>query len=65
VFEPKSKASRVARNPRTGDKVPVPEKTTVKYKVGRHMKNRIQKEDDPSGGGRDRGVTEETVSTNP
>ncbi len=46
VFEPKSKAHRVARNPRTGDKVEVPEKTTVKFKVGRLMKKRIQREDD-------------------
>ncbi len=42
VFEPKSKAQRVARNPRTGAKVQVPEKTTVKFKVGRLMKKRIQ-----------------------
>jgi nucleoid DNA-binding protein len=42
VFEPKSKAQRVARNPRTGDKVEVPEKTTVKFKVGRLMKKKIQ-----------------------
>jgi integration host factor subunit beta len=46
VFEPKSKAQRVARNPRTGDKVEVPEKTTVKFKVGRLMKKKIQREDD-------------------
>lgn len=44
VFEPKSKAERVARNPRTGEKVEVPEKTTVKFKVGRLMKKRIQRE---------------------
>ena len=42
VFEPKTKASRIARNPRTGDKVEVPEKTTVKFKVGRLMKKKIQ-----------------------
>lgn len=47
VFEPKSKAHRVARNPRTGDKVDVPEKTTVKFKVGRLMKKKIQKDDSP------------------
>ena len=46
VFEPKSKAQRIARNPRTGAKVQVPEKTTVKFKVGRLMKKRIQNEDD-------------------
>lgn len=42
VFEPKTKAERIARNPRTGDKVPVPAKTTVKFKVGRLMKKKIQ-----------------------
>ena len=46
VFEPKNKAQRVARNPRTGAKVSVPEKTTVKFKVGRLMKKRIQPEED-------------------
>ena len=48
VFEPKNKASRVARNPRTGEKVEVPEKTTVKFKVGRLMKKKIQKDYDPT-----------------
>jgi len=45
VFEPKNKAQRVARNPRTGERVEVPEKTTVKFKVGRLMKKKIQHED--------------------
>ena len=54
VFEPKTKASRIARNPRTGAKVEVPEKTTVKFKVGRLMKKKIQsdyvpgEDDEPS-----------------
>ena len=42
VFEPKTKARRIARNPRTGERVEVPEKTTAKFKVGRLMKQRIQ-----------------------
>ena len=50
VFEPKSKAQRVARNPRTGAKVQVPEKTTVKFKVGRLMKKRIQNDADGDDG---------------
>lgn len=49
VFEPTNKAQRVARNPRTGEKVEVPEKTTVKFKVSRLMKKRIQREDDDVG----------------
>ena len=44
VFEPKEKAKRVARNPRTGDRVEVPAKTTVKFKVGRKMKEEIQRD---------------------
>lgn len=57
VFEPKSKARRVARNPRTGAKVQVPEKTTVKFKVGRLMKKRIQNDgDETQEPGRDQGV---------
>ncbi|MBN1418194.1 MAG: integration host factor subunit beta [Planctomycetes bacterium] len=47
VFEPKVKAERIARNPRTGDKVVVPEKVTVKFKVGRLMKKKIQQDDTP------------------
>ncbi len=49
VFEPKTKAKRLARNPRTGEEVPVPEKTTVKFKVGRLMKKRIQKNSPATG----------------
>ena len=44
VFEPKEKARRVARNPRTGQRVAVPAKTTVKLKVARLMKKQIQKD---------------------
>ncbi|MCZ6793555.1 MAG: integration host factor subunit beta [Planctomycetota bacterium] len=66
VFEPKNKAQRVARNPRTGAKVQVPEKTTVKFKVGRLMKKKIQGEDssspDDETGGGGSGVTPEAVS---
>ncbi len=42
VFEPKSKAPRTARNPRTGDRIQVPEKVTVKFKAGRLMKEKMQ-----------------------
>ncbi len=42
VFEPKAKAARMARNPRTGDRIAVPEKVTVKFKSGRMMKERLQ-----------------------
>lgn len=58
VFEPKSKAERVARNPRTGDKVQVPEKTTVKFKVGRLMKKKIQRAEEGEDGSADGSVSE-------
>ena len=37
VFEPRKKAPRLARNPRTGEKIQVPQKVTVKFKAGRMM----------------------------
>jgi nucleoid DNA-binding protein len=41
VFESKVRAARQAQNPKTMDKVPVPAKRTVKFKVGRVMKARL------------------------
>jgi len=41
VFESRMRASRDAQNPKTLDKVHVPSKRTVKFKVGRVMKMRI------------------------
>ncbi len=38
VFEIKQRAPRVAQNPKTLERVPVPAKKTVKFKVGRLMK---------------------------
>ncbi len=38
VFEVKERAPRVAQNPKTMEKVKVPAKATVKFKVGRMMK---------------------------
>lgn len=42
VFEPRKKAPRLARNPRTGEKIQVPQKVTVKFKAGRMMKEKLQ-----------------------
>ena len=47
VFEPKERAARVAQNPKTLQRVEVPPKRTVKFKVGRLMKQL----DDPDGDG--------------
>lgn len=41
VFESKARAARVAQNPKTLERVTVPEKRTVKFKVGRVMKERL------------------------
>lgn len=41
VFESRIRASREAQNPKTMDKVFVPERRTVKFKVGRVMKMRL------------------------
>ena len=42
VFESKNRAARVAQNPKTLERVTVPPKRTVKFKVGRLMKQRMQ-----------------------
>jgi integration host factor subunit beta len=41
VFEVKRRAPRKARNPRTGDKVFVPEKYVVTFKPGKEMEERV------------------------
>ena len=38
VFEVKKRASRIGRNPRTGDQVPVPERRVVTFRPGKKMK---------------------------
>lgn len=42
VFEVKKRAARKARNPRTGDKVFVPEKSVVTFKPGKEMEERVR-----------------------
>ena len=49
VFEIKERAARKAQNPRTLEKVDVPAKRVVKFKVGRLMKERVGVEPDASG----------------
>ena len=41
VFESKVRAARVAQNPKTLERVKVPEKRTVKFKMGRVMKQKL------------------------
>jgi nucleoid DNA-binding protein len=42
VFEVKRRAPRKARNPRTGDKVFVPEKFVVTFKPGKEMEAKVR-----------------------
>lgn len=41
VFEVKTRASRIGRNPRTGDQVPVPERKVVTFRPGKKMKEQV------------------------
>lgn len=42
VFETRTRASRVAQNPKTLERVPVPAKRTIKFKMGRLMKEKLE-----------------------
>ncbi len=50
VFECKRRAARVAQNPKTLERVKVPPKRTVKFKVGRLMKLRMSQTDGDGSG---------------
>jgi integration host factor subunit beta len=41
VFETRTRAQRIAQNPKTLARVEVPAKKTVKFKIGRMMKDRL------------------------
>ena len=41
VFETRTRAARVAQNPKTLERVKVPAKRTVKFKMGRLMRERL------------------------
>jgi len=42
VFETRTRAARMAQNPKTLEKVRVPAKRSVKFKTGRLMRQRMQ-----------------------
>jgi len=44
VFESKLRAARTAQNPKTLERVEVPSKRTVRFKIGRLMKQRLVEE---------------------
>jgi integration host factor subunit beta len=41
VFETRTRASRIAQNPKTLERVEVPAKRTVKFKMGRLMREKL------------------------
>ena len=43
VFEPRTRQARTAQNPKTLERVHVPAKRTVKFKMGRKMHKRLNK----------------------
>jgi nucleoid DNA-binding protein len=45
VFEVKRRRARKARNPRTGEKLSVPERSVVTFKAGREMEARVNQSD--------------------
>jgi nucleoid DNA-binding protein len=63
VFEVRTRRPRMAQNPRTLQRVPVTAKRTVKFKVGRLMRDRVQEtKAPPARGGR---PVEVPAATNP
>jgi nucleoid DNA-binding protein len=48
VFEVKRRAPRKARNPRTGDRVSVPEKFVVSFRPGKEMEARVRQLEEQS-----------------
>jgi integration host factor subunit beta len=49
VFEIKNRAPRTAQNPKTLERVIVPRKKTVKFKLGRLLKQQLDEPDNPVG----------------
>lgn len=44
IFEPKKVAARKAQNPQTLEQVRIPARRTVKFKMGRLMKQKLKKQ---------------------
>lgn len=42
IFKVKSRRSRIGRNPKTGQAVPIPERKVVSFKVGMVMKKKVK-----------------------
>ena len=48
IFETKIRESRIAHNPKTLERVQVPAKRTVKFKIGKHMEQKLNSHDTDS-----------------
>lgn len=48
MFEVKTRAARMGRNPRTGAQVPVPERKVVTFRPGKNMKEVVSQERPPA-----------------
>ena len=53
VFEVKRRAPRKARNPRTGEKLFVPEKSVVTFRAGQNVQQRVEELGSENGDGAD------------
>jgi integration host factor subunit beta len=65
VFELRARKPRMAQNPRTLERVPVPGKTVVKFKSGRRLKEVIQKTATPRGAKGDRTAASSAAQASP
>lgn len=66
VFEVKARASRIGRNPRTGDQVPVPQRRVVTFRPGKKMKELVANGGSVAEGTEESsGQTEDAVAARP
>lgn len=65
VFEVKQRAPRMAQNPKTLERVPVPAKRTVKFKPGRRMRQLLEEpsKSNPNAAAHSRSAGETTPKT--
>ena len=49
TFKVRKRKSRMARNPRTGDPVEVPQRLVPVFKASKHLRNKVSKLDLPQG----------------
>ena len=59
VFEIRHRAARLAQNPKTLERVEVPSKRTVKFKVGRMMKQALTSNVVDGEGGQSAGISDD------